>query len=451
LIKHFPTEHFTEQTKISGYNEDYSADALEMSKQISNNYTATSGFKLFGAGIKTTFSHSDTASYGFFSKYIYGSYNLYISQKRYRFNATADILKNYLTTSFIADLNNLSADQIVAQYGTHVMTDISLGGKLNIMFQSETLNEDRYEAARTGLNIGVSVLTFNASVGYDHSYNQSLSSKNYSKKLVYKTIGGDPSKQLIGNLQLDGPNTTTPPSSLDLSGWTNSVTADNSVLIQIGTNGLIPIYDLVSDPTKKAALKTAVDNYILNNSVCLYPRTLLDAYKIGATDPSKLKILGFPICNIIPLIDPNQEKVFSTGYDPILTKGQTIYTKNNNYSMTFQNDGNVVIRRVSDGRSMWSTNTAGSNGYYLVFQPDGNLVIYKQNRTESVWASYIYNPNVNQTEMEIKASDAKYVFQGDGNFFIYIPDTQSNKAAVAGSTGGYGSKPSTHPGKIVAD
>ncbi|RXM57273.1 hypothetical protein, partial [Chryseobacterium sp. CH1] len=59
----------------------------------------------------------------FDAKYIYGSYNLLIKQKRLRFNATTDMLADYVTPEFTQDLQTKSPQQIVQDYGTHVMVD----------------------------------------------------------------------------------------------------------------------------------------------------------------------------------------------------------------------------------------------------------------------------------------------------------------------------------------
>ena len=68
------------------------------------------------------------------------------------------------------------------------------------MFQSETTNESRDRAARIGVKVGVKSI-FDVDVTND--VNTSESSMNYSKKLSYRTRGGDPSKGLVGELNLD--------------------------------------------------------------------------------------------------------------------------------------------------------------------------------------------------------------------------------------------------------
>lgn len=222
--------------------------------------------------VSVGFNSAVTTNHKFDAKYIYGSYNLIIKQKRLRFNATTDMLADYVTPEFTQDLQTKTPQQIVEDYGTHVMVDIYTGAKMDIMFQSETSNESRDRAARIGVKVGVKSI-FDVDVNND--VNTSESSMNYSKKLSYRTRGGDPSKGLVGELNLDQ---NTP--KINIANWQNSSTASNSVLVEFGNNGLVPIYNLVKDVAKKAQLKAYVDQYLIDNQISLeYNTTMLYGYQ----------------------------------------------------------------------------------------------------------------------------------------------------------------------------
>lgn len=171
------------------------------------------------------------------------------------------MLGDYLTPEFIQDLQTKTPQQIVQDYGTHVAVDIYTGAKMNIMFQSETTNENRERAARIGVKVGMDKI-FDVNVTND--VNTSESYKNYSSKLWYRTIGGDPSKGLIGEINLEQPTT-----KVNISNWQSSSTVNNSVLVDFGQNGLVFIYDLIKDPVKKQELKTYVNQYLIDNKVFL--------------------------------------------------------------------------------------------------------------------------------------------------------------------------------------
>jgi hypothetical protein len=106
-----------------------------------------------------------------------------------------------------------------------------------------------------------------------------------------------------------------------------------------------------------------------------------------------------------------------------LRVGDTLITKNGEFRLTLQTDGNLVLywipqntptwasvitchKRVThaimqtdgnfviyDGNApLWATNTSNQPGASLVLQDDGNLVIYDvQNRT--LWATNTFTPS----------------------------------------------------------
>lgn len=256
-----PGRLITENIFSQEYIEEYGENAEAYSKMVSTKVDVTAGFKLFGQSIKAGFNSSVTNTNKFDAKYIYGSYNLVIKQRRLRFNALPDMLGDYLTSEFIQDLQTKTPQQIVQDYGTHVTLDIYTGAKMDLMFQSETTNQDRERAARIGVKVGVGSI-FDINVTND--VNTTESNKNYSRKLSYRTRGGDPSKGLVGEVNLEQTNP-----KINISNWQNSSTPSNSVLVDFGNKGLILIYDLVKDPTKKAQLKSYVDQYLIDNKVDL--------------------------------------------------------------------------------------------------------------------------------------------------------------------------------------
>ncbi|CAI8710284.1 MAC/perforin domain-containing protein [Chryseobacterium sp. IT-36CA2] len=275
-IDRFKTEQaarlISENANTQQYVEEYGENAQTYSKMVSTKVDATAGIPLFKKTLSVGFNSAVTTNHKFDAKYIYGSYNLLIKQKRLRFNATTDMLADYVTPEFTQDLQTKSPQQIVQDYGTHVMVDIYTGAKMDIMFQSETSNESRERAARIGVKVGM-LKAFDVDVQND--VNTSESSMNYSKKLSYRTRGGDPSKGLVGELNLDQ---ATP--KINIANWQNSSTVNNSVLVEFGNNGLVLIYNLIKDPAKKAQLKAYVDQYLIDNQISLeYNTTMLYGYQ----------------------------------------------------------------------------------------------------------------------------------------------------------------------------
>lgn len=236
------------------YKEEYGENAAAFSKMLSTKVSATEQFSVFGQTIPFTTAILSNKKYD--PNYIYGSYNLIIKQKRYRINTDSELLSNYLTADFSKDIEEKSPEQIVKTYGTHVAVDIYTGSAFDIIFQAKTTNSNRESAARAGVKTAVN--------GMSNGTDAAEASKNYAKKLFYKTRGGDKSLATAGIYNLEK---ITP--VLNYSNWQSSSTKENSVLVDFGNNGLISIYDLVKDPAKKAELKTYIDQYLKENQVSL--------------------------------------------------------------------------------------------------------------------------------------------------------------------------------------
>lgn len=294
-----PGRLISENTNAQEYVEEYGENAESYSKMVSTKITATAGIPLFKKTLSVAFNSAVTNTNKFDAKYIYGSYNLTIKQKRIRFNSTVDALGDYLTPEFTQDLQTKSPQQIVNDYGTHVMLDIYTGAKMDILFQSETSNQNREHAARVGIKVGMKDI-FDVDVTND--VNTSSSNQNFSKKLSYKTRGGDPSKGLMNDLNLDQNNP-----KISISAWQNSSTPSNSVLVDFGSNGLILIYDLVKDAVKKAQLKAYVDQYLIDNKVYLQHNTV----PVYSYYSSKYNDHYYNTSNVTPNYYVNEGAVFN--------------------------------------------------------------------------------------------------------------------------------------------
>ncbi len=89
-----------------------------------------------------------------------------------------------------------------------------------------------------------------------------------------------------------------------------------------------------------------------------------------------------------------------------LRVSEELRSTNGQYSLALQGDGNLVASD-SRGRSLWSSNTAGSGAIECVLQGDGNLVL-KDRGGRDVWAT--------STE---GYRNARLMIQDDGNLVIY--------------------------------
>lgn len=252
-LKSADSQLFEETNVLSNeYKQSYGKDAADYSKRISNRVAVTQPFQLFGNTIPFSSAIFNNKKYD--PSFIYGDYTQMIKQKRFRLFANSAILRNYLTSSFSNDVEDKTAEQIVQKYGTHVALDIYTGSVINIFFQAKTTNSDRDYAASIG------VKTF--SQGNANAIDIDAAKKNYDKKLFYKTRGGDKNLAMAGIyiIRKSAPQ-------INFSNWQSTSSAANSVLVDFGDNGLIVLYDLIENPSKKAELKMYIDQYITDNQV----------------------------------------------------------------------------------------------------------------------------------------------------------------------------------------
>jgi hypothetical protein len=97
---------------------------------------------MFGGGLGV--DYSSATQYAYSSRYSYASCDTIKNKKRIYVSADVAFLRNYLNPVFVSDLNTLPAKDIIKKYGTHVLTDITIGGRLNLVYESEITSTTDY-------------------------------------------------------------------------------------------------------------------------------------------------------------------------------------------------------------------------------------------------------------------------------------------------------------------
>ncbi len=90
-----------------------------------------------------------------------------------------------------------------------------------------------------------------------------------------------------------------------------------------------------------------------------------------------------------------------------LVRGESIASNNGAYTLTLQDDGNLVL--ASRGQALWDTSTNGQDVVRAEAQPDGNFVLYTADKP--VW----------HTDTKGK-KDVRLVLQDDRNLVLYAAD-----------------------------
>lgn len=216
-----------------------------------------SGF--FSGTISTGFKSNTKYSYS--SKYSFARAEVLKKQRKYILNSDLNTLKKYLSPVFVEDLNRYSPDKIVEIYGTHVLTNIIVGGKYVAYYKSAILEEnDRNEKTKTvsaGAKVNLSKIGLDANGTWSKSEITEQNKKNSKWECYIKSIGGSTSGTTITLSPTQGPTFT-----INLGDWSKSVDDQHSTLLDVDWNATYPIYELISDPLKKQEIKDAVLKYI---------------------------------------------------------------------------------------------------------------------------------------------------------------------------------------------
>jgi len=90
-----------------------------------------------------------------------------------------------------------------------------------------------------------------------------------------------------------------------------------------------------------------------------------------------------------------------------LVRGESLASNNGAYTLTLQDDGNLVL--ASRGQALWSTSTSGQDVVRAEVQRDGNFVLYTADKP--VWHSDTKGKK-----------NVRLVLQDDRNLVLYAAD-----------------------------
>ncbi len=240
-VKNITTE--TKATYTMSYGNE--KDTVFFSNTITNN-----------AYLKTEYSYS--------SKYSFASLDLVRNLKHIYFNDEISRLSQYLSDSFKEDLERLSPNRIVERYGTHVLTDIIIGGRYKLIFRSVITKARDASTKRRTVSSGFKSTLDGIGVSYNLEHidtvDESLVKDNQHKELYVMFYGGSGT-----NLKYDLEKGM--PTSVDVLSWEKSLSLANSCLTEINWKETYPIYEFISDPVKKQVLKAAVIKHIEKSKI----------------------------------------------------------------------------------------------------------------------------------------------------------------------------------------
>lgn len=251
-------DYSTSLTRVKGF--DANANVGVSGSEIGTaSGKKTEGVLFTGAFKKSTNDMTTNASS---SRFSYAGAEVYQRIRRLAFtgSTTMNMLMNYLTPAFLSDVNNLSADALVARYGTHVLLDISIGGVLKFDYSavnsSQAVTTSKTEDIKASLGVTVKKIV-GVDIGYNATTTQINTIKSSSQNILNSMrIFGGANSGLSVSIDING----NPSQTINFGTWTSSILPTNATITDIGK--AVYLYDFIVDPAKKAAVKTAVENHI---------------------------------------------------------------------------------------------------------------------------------------------------------------------------------------------
>lgn len=162
-------------------------------------------------------------------------------------------INSEITPEFSNDLNSFTAEQIVKKYGTHVLKDIFTGTKFEVLYKCKIKNFDHTEV-EGGLCKRMN--EFFGGTPYLIPSDEIINYSQSSEQLIYNSLGSK--VKLCGLINATDNN----PNGIFIH--FTSLFNDNIKyqFIKVAKDGLIPLYDLISDPVKKQEVKTFIESYV---------------------------------------------------------------------------------------------------------------------------------------------------------------------------------------------
>lgn len=244
------------RSTTSSWRTTQAQSAVDLSTKLSNSYNSTKGLRLFGNTINQAFPGTDATN----KKYVYGHYSYYMIWKIYKFYNDQSVNK-FLTADFKRDIALLTAQELINKYGTHVLTNIKIGSKFDVVYQAEAPENNRREAIiMEGFRYTLK-RTFGLPTGYLDEPNLRDLNNNTSAQIYYNSTGGDITKlkpEIINNRTI-----------VNLNNWVASTIEDKATFIGASDDGLTPLYNFIDDAAKKAEVKAYLDQYYSAKTVKL--------------------------------------------------------------------------------------------------------------------------------------------------------------------------------------
>ena len=163
--------------------------------------------------------------------------------------------QSWPTTSlhtFKSRLSAASPDAIIEEFGTHILIDFNVGGRLSIFYKSTITDnlkvESKTKIAKGGITGAIKTVNLSFSGSSTTTEVEQYQRRNSNWSCNVNMYGGQHDGHTV-TITSDGVTNHT----FNLSGWQQSVDKTHCVLTEINFNKTYPIYEFIKDPIKKTA------------------------------------------------------------------------------------------------------------------------------------------------------------------------------------------------------
>lgn len=221
---------------------------LEMSRKISESLEVSGKYNLFSAKIKTEFTQETESE----QEYIYCRY-MGINIKQRQFLARGDEYRKYLNPVFKKDLEGpsaLSPSDLFDRYGTHLITEAYLGGRIEASFSTKADKTQTKNSMKASIDAAYKDISIKPSVQYSEETKRIISQSNINIRIIG---GQNPAITSIENFY-EG-----------YKSWVSSLNEGKNLEICHMPNekSFIPLWELCDDAGRAEKLKTEFDKRLL--------------------------------------------------------------------------------------------------------------------------------------------------------------------------------------------
>ena len=235
----------------------------ELTNKLAVKANVSGGFGKFKAEANSTFDmdYAQSSNYEYAIAYL----NLVVGSAHFDFTF-GQLVGKYMTEEAYEDINGVTRyysssranglKNLVNDYGTHVIVNSTLGGRVKYSVQVDITNiTSAYDiGAFAKAGYGSAFVTGSASI--DEEFKASFNNNKKSISTSIHVEGGDDS--LSKKLGSSGGFTEE-----NIEAWVQSVSEDNMALVGFESNSLVPLYELVDEdeyPERYQALKDYIES-----------------------------------------------------------------------------------------------------------------------------------------------------------------------------------------------